>query len=82
MINVKVDVRKIDHSSIYIGEKGSYLTFKLIKNKGGKDKYGNDGFVAQEPSKEKRTVGEKWPLVGNWRLVDAPKREVEDDISF
>lgn len=85
MTEARINVINIDKSGIYIGEKGKYLTLKLIENKGGKDKYGNDGFIVQELLKEQRQAGVKAPIVGNWKRLGSNKpvkRGEDDDIPF
>ena len=70
MQRAKIDVTKIDKTGIFEGKKGRYLDLTLIENKDGTDSYGNDGFIAQELSKERREAGEKGPIIGNWRHLE------------
>lgn len=72
MISVKINASKIDKNHLYAGKSGKYLDCFLIPNKDGQpDQYGQDGFVAQSVSKEARLRGEKGPIVGSWRYVQA-----------
>lgn len=94
-IAIKVDVTKIDKTAIYEGKKGKYVDMMLVENKDGADQYGNDGFVSQGLSKERREAGERGPIIGNWRRIKTktttttPKQEAktnyqapDDDVPF
>jgi hypothetical protein len=67
MQKLKIDVKKIDKSALFEGKSGTYLDVTLFENKDGPGKYGDDGFIVQEISKERREAGEKGPIIGNWR---------------
>lgn len=69
MIALSIDVTKIDKSAIYEGKNGKYVSLVLKENKNGKDKYGNDGFVAQDVGKQRRMAGERGPIVGNYKEI-------------
>lgn len=69
MISLKIDVTKIPKGRIFIGQKGKYLDLRLVENKDGQDKYGNDGFVAIDVSKDAREAGEKGEIIGNWKEI-------------
>lgn len=76
MIKLKLDVTKIDKTAIFEGRKGKYLDLTLVENRDGTDQFRNDGFVAQDLSKERREAGEKGPIIGNWKTIGgkpAPK---------
>lgn len=73
MVKCKIDVQKIDKAHLYKTEKGNYLSVLLMENKGGKSKYGDDGFIVQSVSKEAREAGERGPIIGNWQHVEAKK---------
>ena len=68
-IAVKIDVKKISKDDLYAGKKGTYLDAILIPNKDGASDYGDDGFVVQGVTKEKREAGVRGPIVGNWRYI-------------
>lgn len=75
MIRVKIDVTKIDKSSLHKGVKGTYCDITLMDNRDGRDQYDNDGFVVQDLGKERRLAGEKGPILGNWKnLESAPSQ--------
>ncbi len=73
VISMKINVTRITKDAMFKGEKGTYLDVACFVNKDGRDQYGNDGFVTQEVSKERREAGEKGPIIGNWKYLDAPK---------
>lgn len=68
-ISLKIDVSKISKPDLYQGKKGVYLDALLFENREGKSDYGDDGFIVQGISKEKRDAGERGPIVGNWRYM-------------
>ena len=76
MIKLKIDVTKIDKSRLFVGAKGTYLDLALFENKDGKGEYGDDGFIVQEVTKEKREAGIKGPIIGNWRHFEVKGRDV------
>lgn len=69
MIKASINVTKIDKTAIIPGKSGKYVGMAFIANKGGPDQYGNDGFVVQEISEERRDAGERAPIIGNWREI-------------
>lgn len=72
MTKLNINVIKIDKTAIYKGKNGNgkYLNLVLFENRGGKDQYGNDGFIVQELSKEQREAGNKGPIVGSWKRFE------------
>jgi hypothetical protein len=84
MIAVKINVTRIDKTAIFEGKSGKYVDMLLMENKDGPDQYGNDGFVTQGISKERREAGERGPIIGNWRRINsanaqAPKPKAKAD---
>lgn len=78
MIRIKMDVKKINKSQLFVGAKGTYMDLTLMDNRDGTDEYGNDGFVVQDIGKERREAGEKGPIVGNWKHIGqkpSPRQE-------
>ena len=77
IIKVKIDVKKIDNSKLFIGEKGTYLDITLIENRDGIDQYGNSFMVVQDVSKADREAGIKGAILGNGKVMQpresAPK---------
>lgn len=70
MIKLKIDVKKIAKEHLFNGAKGTYLDLALFENRDGPGEYGDDGFIVQEVTKEKRLAGVKGPIIGNWRHVE------------
>lgn len=70
MQKLNINVLKIDKAALYKGEKGTYMTLTLMTNREGEDKYGNDGFIIQDLSKERRDSGDKGPIIGNWKYIN------------
>lgn len=62
-----IDVKKVDKSLLV---KGQYLRLRFVENKDGRDKYGNDGFIAQGVTREHYQAGKKGPILGNWKDWD------------
>lgn len=77
MIKCSIDRNKINASLLKKTEKTAYLNFVLMTNKDGQpDKYGHDGFIVQDVSKEQRDAGERGPIIGNWkelRKIERPE---------
>lgn len=95
-IAAKIDVTKINKAWLFTGKTGAkYLDLTFRENKDGKGKYGDDGFIVQDPTKAERQAGTKGIIVGNWRCLAkraAPKpaaspeaqatEPAEDDVPF
>tara|TARA_R100001443_G_scaffold40958_1_gene54387 strand:- start:881 stop:1219 length:339 start_codon:yes stop_codon:yes gene_type:complete len=62
MINVKVDVSKLDKDRFFKGKKGTYCDLVLIPTPSSD--FGTWGIV-QKSTKEERDSGTKMPFVGN-----------------
>lgn len=71
MITLNINCSRIDKKYMVEGKNGKYVDLVLFENKSGKDQYGNDGFVVQGVSKEARDRGEKGPILGNWKKLEA-----------
>lgn len=79
VINVKLDVKKIEKERLYQGSKGTYLDAAVILYE-QPDKYGNDGMIVQNVSKEERAAGKKGTILGNVKY--ATKKDKTDDLPF
>ena len=64
-VRIKLDVSKIDKNRLFKGAKGTYLDATVFIDVDQKDQYDNNGFIAQDVSKEEREQGVKGPIVGN-----------------
>ena len=69
IIRVKIDVKKLDKTAFFSGEKGTYADITLLENRDGRDQYGNDFMVVQDLGKERRDKGEKGPIIGNAKFA-------------
>lgn len=67
MIQLKIDVSKIDKTKLYNGKKGTYLDATLFLND-QVDQYGNHGFIVQSVSKEERESGQRGTVLGNVKI--------------
>lgn len=67
-IAIKIDVKKIEKSHLYSGEKGTYLD-AVIWMKDEVDQYGNIGMITQSVSKEQRAAGVKGAILGNVKYM-------------
>lgn len=75
MIVLKINWSKIDVNLLYQGEKEDFLNCALKENKDGKDRFGYDGFITQDVSKEDRAKGVKGPIIGNWKRIGEPEAQ-------
>lgn len=69
VINVKIDVKKIDKAKLYQGGKGTYLDAVIFINDEA-DQYGNWGMIVQSVSKEDKEKGVKGAIIGNIRTKE------------
>jgi hypothetical protein len=67
ILKLKIDVKKIDRSKLFVGEKGTYLDCTILSNKDGVDQYGNAGMIVQDVSKEERLAGVRGAIIGNYK---------------
>lgn len=67
-VALKIDVTRIDKERLFKGEKGTYLDLTTFIDTEETDKYDNNGFVTQSPTKEEREAKEKLPILGNVRV--------------
>ena len=68
LINLKIDVTKIDKSRLFKGAKGTYLDAQVFLNEDADD-YGNHGMITQAVSKEEREAGTRGAILGNAKVV-------------
>lgn len=85
-IALKIDVKKLDKTKLYQGEKGLYLDATIIM-KDEPDQYGNIGMIVQNVTKEEREKGVKGAILGNARYLQktanqAPPQAAIDDLGF
>tara|TARA_Y100000593_G_scaffold83719_1_gene158068 strand:+ start:2330 stop:2614 length:285 start_codon:yes stop_codon:yes gene_type:complete len=65
IINIKIDVTKLDKDKFYKGEKGTYANLTIAENKDGESQYGDTHYVFESQSKEDRESGTAKNYVGN-----------------
>ena len=78
IINIRVDVTKIDKGRFYQGKKGTYLDLTIVLND-EKDKYDNNGFVKQLTNKDEKV---EMPILGNAKIVwtSEAKAQVQEQV--
>jgi len=67
-IILKLDVKKIEKSWLFAGEKGTYLDAVAYEND-NIDQYGNSHVIKQNPPRELRDSGEKPKIIGNGKWM-------------
>lgn len=67
MLNISIDVTKIDKSKLIVGEKGTYLNLTVSVND-EKDNYGNDVSAWIGQSKEEVSAKASKTFLGNGRV--------------
>ena len=65
MINLKIDVDKIDKERLYKGMKGTYLSAVLIETPNSE--YG-DYMIVEDISYDERQAGKKGTILGNAKI--------------
>jgi len=70
-ISLSINLDKIDKSLIYESPKNGkkYLNLNLVLT-GEKGQYGDDGFIKQVVTKERKLSGERDIIVGNAKIID------------
>ena len=75
---LKIDVTKIDKDRLYKGEKGTYLDAVVIWSD-QPDKYGNDGMIAQQVTKEERENKVRGNILGNAQHIKQKESRPEPE---
>lgn len=65
IINVSINLDKIDKSKIVKGKKGQYLNIAIGENRDGEDQFGNTHYVIQSQTKEEREAKADKNYLGN-----------------
>ena len=68
-ISLSIQLDKIDKSLIYESPKNGKKYLNLILT-GEKGKYGDDGFIKQVVTKERKLSGERDIIIGNAKITD------------
>ena len=89
IINIKVDVTKLDKSKFYEGEKGTYANLTVAENRDGESQYGDTHYVFEQQSKEERLAKTDKNYVGNGKEFvftnmnqTTPTATADDDLPF
>jgi hypothetical protein len=70
VINLRLDVTKLQKDRFHKGKKGIYADLVLIEKPN--HEYGDDGFIAEATSKEERDQEIRGNIVGNWSYIKKP----------
>ena len=89
IINIKVDVTKLDKSKFFKGQKGTYANITVAENMDGESEYGDTHYVFESQSKEERDAKTPKNYLGNGKefvfnnngRTQAPET-VDDDLPF
>ena len=89
IINLSINLDKIDKTKIIAGKKGKYLNLTVGANRDGEDQYGNTHYIFQSQSKEEREGGADKNYLGNGKefVFDIPTpapatSSSDDDLPF
>lgn len=82
VIQIKLNLSKIDKDRLFKGEKGVYLNATLFLNEEA-DQYGDHGMIVQSSTKEEREGGYESPILGNCKVSEkqSPQPLTQDDMS-
>ena len=83
LYSFQIDVNKITEEKLYKGKKGNYLQ-GIIRINDSKDEYGNNGFIAENQTKEEKENKSKGNILGNVKLLELrhPEPSTGDDMPF
>jgi len=76
MISIKLDVKKINKSRLYVGTKGTYLDAILIETPNSE--YG-DYMIVESITKEEREAGVKGTILGNGKIIVKGQQELNNN---
>jgi hypothetical protein len=76
MINLKINVLKIEKARLFKGNKGTYLDAVLIATPNSQ--YDQDYMIVQSVSKEERERGIKGPVIGNAKEMGSRQAKPQD----
>lgn len=86
-ISLKINVKDIDKTKLFVGEKGVYLDAVIIM-RDANDEYGNIGMIVQNTTEEERQKVIKGTILGNARTIikkeksENEKQEAMDSLPF
>ena len=64
-IEIRIDVKKLEKTQFYVGQKGTYATLTAFVDLDNSDQYGNNGMVKQKF--DQQSQGNE-PILGNSRV--------------
>ena len=79
MINLKIDVSKIDKSRLFQGKKGTYLDAVLIETPNSQ--YA-EYMIVESITKEEREAGKKGTIIGDGKTLNKQSKPVEPNNDF
>ena len=91
IINLKVDVTKLDKSKFFVGKKGTYANITVAENMDGESEYGDTHYVFESQSKEERDAktpknylgnGKEFVFNNNGGTQTVTTETVDDDLPF
>ena len=91
IINIKVDVTKLDKSKFFVGKKGTYANITVAENMDGESEYGDTHYVFESQSKEERDAktpknylgnGKEFVFNNNNGTQTMTTEAVDDDLPF
>jgi len=90
IINLKIDVTKLDKDKFFVGKKGTYATITVAENMDGESEYGDTHYVFEQQSKEERESKTPKNYLGNGKEfvfgggngTPAVTDTVDDDLPF
>ena len=91
IINVKIDVTKLDKDKFYVGKKGTYANITVAENMDGESEYGDTHYVFESQSKEEREAktpknylgnGKEFVFNSNGMNQTVATETVDDDLPF
>ena len=89
IINIKIDVTKLDKDKFYKGEKGTYANLTIAENKDGESQYGDTHYVFESQYKEERDAKTPKNYLGNGKEfvfgsngATQTTETVDDDLPF
>jgi hypothetical protein len=92
IINLKIDVTKLDKEKFFVGKKGTYTNVTVAENMDGESEYGDTHYVYESQSKEEREAKTPKNYLGNGKEFDFNKNSngvgqgvadtVDDDLPF
>ena len=91
IINIKVDVTKLDKDKFFKGKKGTYANITVAENMDGESEYGDTHYVFESQSKEEREAktpknylgnGKEFVFNNNGMNQTVATETVDDDLPF